>query len=46
VFAGRVLHGFGLSTSGGASLPRTVGVIFTWVAYVFAGVALLFYSIA
>lgn len=46
VFAGRVLHGFGLSTSGGASLPRTIGVIFTWVAYVFAGVALLFYSIA
>lgn len=46
VFVGRVLHGYGLSTSGGASLPRTVGVILTWVSYVFAGAALLFYSIA
>ncbi len=45
LFAGRVLHGYGLSSSGGASLPRTVGVILTWVAYIFAGAALVFYSI-
>ena len=44
--AGRVLHGFGLSTSGGSSLPRSVGVLLTWLAYVFAGVTLIFYSIA
>jgi len=46
LFVGRVLHGFGLSRSGGASAPRALGVVLTWVAYVFAGVALLFYSIA
>ena len=46
LFGGRVLHGFGLSTSGGSSLPRTVGVLLTWLAYVFAGVTLIFYSIA
>lgn len=46
LFAGRVLHGFGLSRSGGASLARAIGVTMTWLAYVFASVALLFYAIA
>ncbi|HEY9235692.1 MULTISPECIES: MAPEG family protein [Phenylobacterium] len=46
LFAGRVLHGFGLSRSGGTSLARAIGVTLTWLAYVFASVALLFYAIA
>lgn len=46
LFGGRVLHAIGLSRSGGASFARSTGVLLTWIAYVFAGVALLFYSIA
>jgi uncharacterized membrane protein YecN with MAPEG domain len=46
IFLGRVLHGYGLSSSGGASLPRAIGVVLTWVAFIFAGAALLFYAIA
>ncbi len=45
LFAGRVAHAVGLSLDGGATLPRSVGVVLTWVAYVFAGVALLFYAL-
>ena len=46
LFTGRVFHAVGLSRSGGTSFPRAIGVTLTWVAYVFAGVALLFYAIA
>jgi uncharacterized membrane protein YecN with MAPEG domain len=46
LFAGRVLHGFGLSRSGGTSFARAIGITLTWLAYVFASVALLFYAIA
>jgi len=45
LFAGRVVHAVGLSNSSGASLPRAMGMIATWLAYVFAGVALVFYAI-
>ncbi len=45
LFAGRVLHGFGLSRSTAATWPRAVGVLATWVAYVAAAAALLFYAI-
>jgi uncharacterized membrane protein YecN with MAPEG domain len=45
LFAGRLLHAFGLSRSGGASFARSIGVTLTWLAYVFASVALLFYAI-
>jgi hypothetical protein len=45
LFAGRVSHAIGLSTSGGASFPRSIGVVLTWVAYVFLGVALLVYAL-
>lgn len=45
LFAGRVLHAVGLSRSGAATFPRALGILFTWLAYVFAGVALLFYAI-
>lgn len=46
LFVGRGLHAFGLSRSGGASFARSIGVTLTWLAYVFASVALLFYAIA
>jgi uncharacterized membrane protein YecN with MAPEG domain len=45
LFVGRVAHALGLSRSGAASLPRAVGVTVTWIAYIMAGVALLFYAI-
>lgn len=45
LFAGRLIHAIGLSNSGGVSIARSIGMICTWVAYVFGGVALLFYAI-
>jgi uncharacterized membrane protein YecN with MAPEG domain len=45
LLAGRVGHAVGLSRSGGPSLPRTIGVIATWVAYIAAAAALIFYAI-
>jgi uncharacterized membrane protein YecN with MAPEG domain len=45
LFAGRLIHAVGLSNSGGASIPRAIGMICTWVAYIFGAVALLFYAI-
>lgn len=46
LFLGRLTHAVGLSNSGGTSLPRAIGIVLTWVAYVFAAVTLLFYAIA
>ena len=46
LFAGRLIHAVGLSNSGGASIPRAIGMVATWLAYIFIGVALLFYAIA
>ncbi|THD82067.1 MAG: glutathione S-transferase [Phenylobacterium sp.] len=45
LFAGRVAHAWGLSRSGGASIPRAVGAVATWLAYIVAAVALIFYAI-
>ena len=45
LFAGRVTHAVGLSRSGKASLPRAIGIILTWLAYIAAAVGLLFYAI-
>ncbi len=45
LLAGRVAHAVGLSRSGGASLPRAAGILLTWIAYIAAAVALLFYAI-
>lgn len=45
LFAGRIVHAVGLSNSGGASIPRAVGMVATWLAYIFAGVALLLSAI-
>ena len=46
LFSGRVLHAVGLSRSGGTSFARATGVVLTWLAYLFAAVALIFYGIA
>ena len=46
LFAGRLAHAIGLSNSGGNSLPRAIGIVLTWIAYIFAAVTLLFYAIA
>ena len=45
LFAGRCLHAVGLSNSGGQSIGRQIGMLLTWIAFVFAGAALLFYAI-
>lgn len=45
LLAGRTAHAVGLSRSGGASLPRAIGMVATWLAYLAAAVALLFYAI-
>jgi uncharacterized protein len=45
LFAGRVTHAFGLSTSGGTSFARAIGIVLTWAAYVFLAAALLFYAL-
>ena len=45
LLAGRLIHAVGLSNSGGASIPRALGMICTWLAYIFGAVALLFYAI-
>lgn len=45
LFAGRIVHAFGLSRSTGATWPRAVGVLATWVAYIALAAALLFFAI-
>ena len=44
LFFGRLAHGFGLSRGSGLSLGRSAGMIPTWLAFLIAGVLLLFYS--
>ena len=46
LFVGRVTHAIGLSFSGGATFPRAMGIVITWIAYVVLSAALLFYAIA
>ena len=45
LLAGRVAHAVGLSASVGVSIGRTMGMVLTWLAYIFLAVALLVYSI-
>ena len=45
LLTGRIFHAFGLSRSGAASLPRAIGVMITWLAYIIAAVALIFAAI-
>ena len=42
---GRVTHAGGLTITLGTSILRTVGMVATWIAYLFTGVALLVFSI-
>jgi uncharacterized protein len=46
LFAGRVMHAIGLSNSGGVSMLRTLGVVATWLAYIFIIACCLFFSIS
>jgi uncharacterized membrane protein YecN with MAPEG domain len=43
--AGRVSHAVGLSNSGGQSIGRGVGMLLTWLAYIFIAVILLIYAV-
>jgi len=45
LFLGRVAHAVGISLSGGPSIGRIAGMTLTWIAFIFAGAALLFYAI-
>jgi uncharacterized membrane protein YecN with MAPEG domain len=45
LLVGRLVHAIGLSRSGGASLPRAIGVVLTWLAYILGAVSLVFYAI-
>jgi len=45
LFLGRLVHGWSLSVSAAASFGRSAGTILTWLAFLFAGSLLLFYSI-
>jgi uncharacterized membrane protein YecN with MAPEG domain len=45
LFLGRLVHGWSLSVSAGASRGRSAGTVLTWLAFLFAGSLLLFYSI-
>jgi uncharacterized membrane protein YecN with MAPEG domain len=39
---GRLLHGIGLSTSTGTSMPRFIGMILTWIAFIVGIVGILY----
>ena len=45
LLAGRAAHAVGLSRSGAASLPRAIGIVLTWLAYILGAVSLVFYAI-
>lgn len=43
---GRLLHGFGLSKSSGASAPRVIGMILTMTAFVILGAGLIWAALS
>ncbi len=45
LLAGRIAHAVALSRSTGTSLPRSVGMLLTWVAYIFCVVALVAFAL-
>lgn len=45
LFLGRIVHGWSLSVSAAASMGRSAGTLLTWLALLFAGLLLLFYSV-
>jgi len=46
LFGGRVMHAVAISRSGGSSLLRSAGMLFTWLAYIYEAAALLIFAIA
>lgn len=46
LLAGRILHAIGLSRSAGASLPRLVGTILTWLVLLIGGAGLVYVALA
>jgi uncharacterized membrane protein YecN with MAPEG domain len=46
LFAGRVTHAWGTSRVAGPSLLSSIGMLLTWLAYVFEGTALFLFAIA
>jgi len=45
LLVGRLTHALALSRSADASIMRSVGMLLTWVAYIFAAVALLIFAL-
>ena len=45
LLAGRLSHAVGLSNSGGTSILRTLGMVLTWLAYIFIIASCLFFAI-
>ncbi len=45
LFAGRLLHGIGLSLSAGVSIGRSGGMLLTWVAWLGLAATLLVYAL-
>jgi uncharacterized protein len=45
LFLGRVVHAFGLSGSPGLTRGRVIGMLLTWVAYVFSAAVLVLYAV-
>lgn len=45
LLAGRLAHALGLSRSTDASVLRSAGMLLTWVAYIFAVVALVIFAV-
>lgn len=46
LLAGRIAHAVALSLSTEASILRSAGMLLTWVAYIFAAVALLIFAVS
>ena len=44
LFLARIAHGWSLSVSAGVSFGRSAGTLLTWLAFLFSGALLLFYS--
>ncbi len=45
LLVGRLGHAWGISTSPGATIWRTGGMMLTWLAFLIGGALLLFYSV-
>jgi len=41
MFIGRLIHPMGVKTTGGVTLPRLLGMVFTWLSLIGAGIVLV-----